>query len=76
MLDELRSTIKKLENEREQARFYAKELEQELKQTKEDLKDNHFNLIEPLKKRLFELESIIQEKEHRVKRSYKKKLRR
>jgi hypothetical protein len=75
-LDEFRAKIKKLENEREQARFYAKEIEQELKQTKEDLRENQFNLIEPLKKRLYELESIIQEKEHRVKRSYKKRLRR
>jgi len=68
--------IKKLENEREQARFYAKELEHELQLTKNDLHENQIQLIEPLKSRLIELESLIQEKEQKVKKQYRRKLRR
>jgi hypothetical protein len=65
-----------LENEREQARFYAKELEHELQLTKNDLHENQIQLIEPLKSRLIELESLIQEKEQKVKKQYRRKLRR
>lgn len=74
--DEFHEKIRKLENEREQARFYAKELEQELQQTKNDLSQNQVNLIEPLKARLADLEGLIQEKELKAKRNYKRKLRR
>ena len=66
--------IVKLENEREQARFYAKELEEELEQTKSVLKNNQTNLIEPLKNRLWELEQCIQNKEDKVRRNYRRKL--
>lgn len=74
-IDTFLKEIKKLENEREQARIYAKELEMELKQTREDLYDNKVNLIEPLKNKLTDLENMIQSKEHKIKRNYRRKLR-
>ena len=75
-LGDLRDKVKRLENEREQARFYAKELEQELQHTQQDLHENKVNLLGPLKSRLVDLEQLIHDKEQKVKRAYKRKLRR
>lgn len=75
-IEELREKVKRVENEREQARFYAKELEMELQNTQHDLCENKVNLLEPLKSRLVDLEQLIHEKEQKVKRAYKRKLRR
>jgi hypothetical protein len=47
-----------------------------LQRTRDDLTHNHVNLIEPLKARLADLENLIQEKEQKVKRNYKRKLKR
>lgn len=75
-IENLKMKIEKVENEREHANFYAKELEEELKKTKEALHDNKVNLIDPLKNRLAELDNLIQVKEQKVKRTYKRKLKR
>ena len=74
-LDSLISKIEKIEKERDDAIQYSKELERELCQTKEDLENNKIHLIEPLKNRLVGIEQLIQEKEQKVRRTYRRKLR-
>ena len=39
------------------------------------MRDNKVNLIEPLKERLSELEQMVQNKEQKVKKNYRRKLR-
>jgi predicted nucleic acid-binding Zn-ribbon protein len=68
MLDEF-------EQERDNAREYAKKLETDLAKTKEVLKNNQLNLIEPLQSKIIELEKMVEEKEADIKKRYKWKLR-
>ena len=75
IVDNMKSALQSSENEKEEARYYAKQLEKELFNTKQIMHNNKVNLIDPLKQRLFELESMVHEKEQKVRKVYKKKIR-
>lgn len=53
----------------------VKQLQDELNNTKEILKNNQMNLIDPLQNRIVELEKLVEEKEGDIKKRYKRKLR-
>ena len=74
-VQDLNIMLEEVEQERDEAKNYIKQLEEELNNTKEILKNNQMNLIDPLQNRILELESIVEEKEGDIKKRYKRKLR-
>lgn len=74
-VQDLNIMLDEFEQERDNAREYAKKLEADLAKTKEVLKNNQLNLIEPLQNKIIELEKLVEEKEADIKKRYKWKLR-
>lgn len=67
--------LEEVEQERDEANNLVSQLQEELKNTKEILKNNQMNLIEPLQNRITDLERLVEEKEGDIKKRYKRKLR-
>lgn len=74
-VQDLNIMLDEVEQERDAAKNYAKKLESDLKKTKEILQNNQLNLIDPLQKKITELEAKLDEKEADIKKRYKWKLR-
>lgn len=74
-VQDLNIMLDEIEQERDSTKAYATKLEAELKKTKDILQNNQLNLIEPLQKKIMDLEKIVDQKEADIKKRYKWKLR-